>query len=102
MKSCVKTMLLLFAWHIILVDKVHSKCANRNREDNLCGLPHCQLSRVLICRAVPNTLKKNFFGGGCFAKANEHNRERASYLCWEITENVHDDLQIFFSLAFEQ
>lgn len=55
MKSCVKTMLLLFAWHVILVDKVHSKCANQNREDNLCGLPHCQLSRVLICRAVPNT-----------------------------------------------
>lgn len=92
MKSCVKTMLLLFARHIILVDEVYSKCANRNREDK----PHCQLSRVLICRAVPNTFFKKYFWGG----ANEHNRERASYLCWEITENVHDDLQIFFFFSF--
>lgn len=57
------------------------------------GYSYVGLSRILL-------FKKTL--GGCFAKANEHNRERASYLCWEITENVHDDLQIFFSLAFEQ
>lgn len=81
MKSCVKTMLLLFAWHIILVDKVHSKCANRNREDNLCGLPHCQLSRVLICRAVPNTLKKIFFGGGGALQKQMNITEREHRIC---------------------